>query len=210
MVVIVIRFAHIHTHLFQLDEQQRDAVHKADNIRPSMIQCSVNLHFLHGKKVVVGRIVKVDDTSQTFLQIAVWQTEINRHAAGDEAVLQLVGLHGCSGKGGFQERLDHAVSIGLRHPAIQAEQRRAQILGEQYLTVVGAAQHTVWPQCFLIVGIDQIPAQLIMQQISRHALNKDVFGIVVAHGVISFNKYAFAYGRKTGHRLFNGMKNGEL
>ena len=84
MVVIVIRFAHIHTHLFQLDEQQRDAVHKADNIRPSMIQCSVNLHFLHGKKVVVGRIVKVDDTSQTFLQIAVWQTEINRHAAGDE------------------------------------------------------------------------------------------------------------------------------
>ena len=146
-----------------------------------MIQCAVNLHFLYGEKVIIGGVVEVDEPCHASFHVAVWQAEIDGNAASDEAVFLLVGLHGRGRKGGFHERLDHAVRISLRHPAVQAEQSRTQVLGEQHLMVVCAPQRAVCAQRFTVVRINQLPAQLVVEQVAGGALNKEVFGIVITH-----------------------------
>lgn len=184
VIVGIIGLANIHAELFELHKQQRNAVHKADNVRTAMIQCAVNLHFLYGEKVIIGGVVEVDEPCHARFHVAVWQAEIDGNAASDEAVFLLVGLHGRGRKGGFHERLDHAVCISLRHPAVQAEQSRTQVLGEQHLMVVCAPQRAVCAQRFTVVRINQLPAQLVVEQVAGGALNKDVFGIGVAHLII--------------------------
>ena len=48
-----------------------------------------------------------------------------------------------------------------------------------------SAQCSVLTQYLLVIGEHNFPAQLVMQQIPRRLLDKDVFGIVVAHGFVS-------------------------
>ena len=138
-VVAVIGLTHIHAHLFQLDEKQRDAVHKANDVCPAVIQRALHHQLLHGEKVVIGGVIKINDTSQTLFDAAIRQAKVHRHAVRDEAILGLVGLQGRGGGGCLQQGSDDAIRVPIRHPAVQAEKCRAQVPGEQHLVVVGAA-----------------------------------------------------------------------
>ena len=60
-VVVGIGILHVHRVLLQFDEQQRNPVDKADNIRTAAVQVAVDLQLFDGEEMVVIRIPEVDD-----------------------------------------------------------------------------------------------------------------------------------------------------
>ena len=182
-VVIGVCLLHIHGVLFQLYEQQRDAVDKADDIRAAAIQIAVDLQLLDGEEVVVVRILKINDSGALFFRFAVGLFDGDRDAVPDQEILFLVDLQQ---GGGGQTMLQFALSlIDLcgSDPRIQAQQSLPKIPGQQNLFIAFAAKGAVLAQLLRVVGKSYIPAQLILEQVAGGFLNEDVFGVVVAHGI---------------------------
>ena len=59
-IIIYVGVLHIHGGLFQLDEQQRNAIDKAHNVRSTAVQLRVDLHFFYGEEMIVFRVFEVD------------------------------------------------------------------------------------------------------------------------------------------------------
>ena len=49
--------------------------------------------------------------------------------------------------------------------------------------ITPAAKRAAFPQTLGVVGKDDLPAQLPLQQVPGALLHEDVFGVVVAHGI---------------------------
>ena len=188
-VVVGVGVLHVHRGVFQLHEQKRQAVDKADDICPSAVKVAVDLHLLDGKEAVLCRVLKVDHHGAALLRAPVRAADGDGDAVAQEEVFLLIDLQKRRGGEPLLQRSDGLATLGGRDPGVEFLQRGAQIPFQQDLFVACPPQRAVFPQHFLVVGIDHIPAQLVMQQIPRGFLDKDVFGIVVGHDNYSCFKY---------------------
>ena len=184
-VIVGVGILHVHRVLLQFDEQQRNPVDKADDIRTAAVQVAVDLQLLDGEEMVVIRIPEVDDRGIFGFCPAAGLLHGDRDTIPNEEILLLVDLQQ---GGGGQSVLQCA--LGLVHlsgcdPRIQAQQSLPKIPGQQNLPVALAAKHAVFAQFLRVVGKGDLPAQLILKQVTSAFLYKYVFGIVVAHGVTS-------------------------
>lgn len=182
-IVVGVGVLHVHRGVFELHEQQRQAVDKADDIRPPAIEVAVNLHFLHREEAVFRRVLKVDHHGAALLRAPVRAANGDGDAVAQEEVFLLVDLQERRGGEPLLQRPDGLADLGGCDPGVEFLQRSAEIPFQQDLFVACPSQRAVFPQHFLVVGIDHIPSQLVMQQIPRRLLDKDVFGIVIRHSV---------------------------
>lgn len=143
----------------------------------------MNFQFLDGQEVVVVRALKVDDLGPLLLGFSVGALDGDGNAVPDEGVLFLVDLHqGGGGQAGLHLLLG-LVHLGGGEPRVQALEGFSKIPGEQDLLVACPAESAVLAQLLRVVGIGHLPAQLPLQQVPRRFLDKDVFGVFVAHRI---------------------------
>ena len=182
-IVVGISILHIHCALFQFHKQQGNSVDETHDICPAAVQIAVNLQLLDGQEVVVARLLKVDDLGPLFLGFAVRALDSDRNAVPNKGVLFLVDLHQ---GGGGQVRLHlllRFVHLGRGEPRVQPLEGLPKIPGEQNFPVACPAKGAVPAQLFRVIGISHLPAQLPLQQVPGRFLNKNIFGVVVAHKI---------------------------
>ena len=91
-VIAGIGILNIHIVIFQLHEQQGDAVDKAHDIRPAAVEFAVDFQFLDGQKVVVQRVIKVKYPNTPDFLLSIGLLDRNRDAIPEIAVLLLIDL----------------------------------------------------------------------------------------------------------------------
>ena len=136
--------------------------------------------------MVIVRALKVDDLGSLLFGFPVGALDSNRDTLPDKGVLLLVDLHeGGGGQAEFHLFLS-LVQLGKGEPRVQALESLPKIPGEQDLLIACPAEGAVLTQLLRVVGIGHLPAQLPLQQMPGRFLNKDIFGVVVAHGVTPY------------------------
>ena len=182
-VIVYVGVLHIHGRLFQLDEQQRNAIDKAHDVRSAAVQLRVDLHLFYGEEMIVFRVFEVDHRRASDFGAAIRPLDRHRDAIPQQKILFLVDLHqGCGGNV-RRKFLLHLVQLVRGEPRVQVQKRLPKIPGQQHFPIAGAAQRPVRPQLFGVVSQYHLPAQNILQQVACAVLNKDIFGVFAAHSV---------------------------
>ena len=182
-VVVRVGVLHVHGVLLQLHKQQGDPVDESHDVRAAAVQVAVNFQFLDGQEVVVVRVLEVDDLGPLLLGFSVGALDGDGDAVPDEGVLFLIDLHeGGGGQSGFHLLLG-LVQLGGGEPRVQALEGLPKIPGEQNLLIACPAKGAVFAQLFRVVGKGHLPSQFSLQQMPGALLDKDIFGVVVAHGI---------------------------
>ena len=184
-IVVGVGVLHIHIAALQLDEQQGQTVDKAHDVRPAAVEIAVNFELLHRQKVIVPRVGKVDHHGPAGVGFPVRLFHRDRDAVPDQAVLLLVDLQQRRGGQVEGQRLAGLLQLDVANPRIQPFQRLPEIPPEDDLAIGLPPQGAVFAQHLLVIGIDHLPAQLIVEQGCGAVLNQYVFGIVVGHGTLS-------------------------
>ena len=184
-IVVGVGVLHVHVAALQLDEQQGQAVDEAHDVRPAAVEIAVNFELLHRQKVIVPRVGKVDDHGPAGVGFPVRLLHRDGDAVPDQAILILIDLQE-RGRGQVKgQRLAGLLQLGVADPRIQPFQRLPEIPPEDDLVIALPPQGAVFAQHLLVIGIDHLPAQLIVEQGCGAVLNQYVFGIVVGHGTLS-------------------------
>ena len=76
----------------QLDEKEWQAVDKTNDISAPPIQITMNLHLLHGKEVVVVRIVEIDDQSLFLCGLPARLFYLDWNSIADQVILLFIDL----------------------------------------------------------------------------------------------------------------------
>ena len=170
-VVAVIGGLDVHVLLFQLDEQERDTVDKAHDIGSAAVQIAVDLHLLDREKMVFGGLFEIEDGGVAGLVCTARLSDLYGDAVAEHGILFLVDLH--EGGRGYKgaERLDGRISVFFRHPVVIVKEGAAQIPRQHDLLVGSPAQRAVLAQHLGVVGVDHIPAQLMLQHVAGAVLD---------------------------------------
>ena len=204
-VIVYVGVLHIHGRLFQLDEQQRNAIDKAHDVRSAAVQLRVDFHFFYGEEMIVFRVFEVDHRRASDFGAAIRPLDRHRDAIPQQKILFLIDLHqGCGGNV-CREFLLHLVQLVRGEPRVQAQKRLPKIPGQQHFPIAGAAQRPVRPQLFGVVSHHDLPAQNILQQVARTVLNKDIFGVFAAHFLFLLTADQATMGRNALHLYVPGF-----
>ena len=156
----------------------------------------MDFQFLDGKKIVVFRMLKINDSGALFLCFSARLFHRDRDPIPNQKIFLLIDLQQ---GGGGQVMLQFAlglIELNRRDPGIQTQQSLPKIPGQQDLLIAFAAKAAVFAQFLRVVGKGHIPAQLLLEQMPGGFLNEDVFGVFVAHGVTSLSKYICKFSSK--------------
>ena len=138
-IIVYVGVLHIHGGLFQLDEQQRNAIDKAHNVCPAAVQLRVDLHFFYGEEMIVFRVFEVDHRRASDFGAAIRPLDRHRDAIPQQKILFLIDLHqGCGGNM-CREFLLHLVQLVRGEPRVQPQKRLPKIPGQQHFPIAGAA-----------------------------------------------------------------------
>ncbi len=99
--------------VFQLHEQQRDAVDEADDVRPAAVKIALYPELAHGKKVVVGRLVEIEDPQPPLDPLSLFVAEPDLDPILEQAVFVAVGGDQALGRAGFDD-LPDGLAVGVR------------------------------------------------------------------------------------------------
>ena len=91
-IIIGVGVLHIDIEVLQLDEEERQAVDKAHDVRSAAVEIAMDFQFLDGKEVIVLRLVEVDEQGLAGFGAAVRQFDGDGDTVADELVLFLVDL----------------------------------------------------------------------------------------------------------------------
>ena len=73
------------------------------------------------------------------------------------------------------------IHLRRRNPRIQAQQGLPKISGQQNLFIAFSPKGAVFAQLLGVVGKSDLPAQLILKQVTSAFLDENIFGVVVTH-----------------------------
>lgn len=90
-VVAVVRGFEVPVDVFAFDEEEGQAVDKADDVCAPSVEVALYPQFAHAEEVVVFRYVKIEDAEALPLPLAVGVVECDGYAVADEIVLFAVG-----------------------------------------------------------------------------------------------------------------------
>lgn len=159
-VVVCIGVLDIHRILLQLHEQQGNSIHKTHDIGAAAVEVAVDFQLFDGQKVVVFRVLKVDDRRFLLLCPAAGALHSNGNAIPNQGILLLVDLHERGSGEAVLHLLLSLVQLSGGEPWIEPLEGLPKIPGEQNLLVAFPAKGTALAQLFRIVGKGHLPAQL--------------------------------------------------
>ena len=160
-----------------LDEQQRQAVDEADDVRPPPVEAAAYPELAHAEKVVVRGVIEVEDPEAVVRQLALGVTERHPNAVAHQRVLLPVGGGDALQRGGLDDLPHRAVVGGIGETRVQVYKFLAKG-ARQYDFVVGsAAEQAVRPEVFGVVGVDGFPAEPLFQVLGGGLLDERVFRV---------------------------------
>ena len=184
-IVIGIGILHIHVNSLEFHKQKRNTVYKAHNIRPAAVESALDFEFLDSKKMVIGRILKINEFGSAGGKFAIGKFDGNRDTVTDEEIFFLIDLH----KGGRSkmifEFLLSFIDLSRSDPGIKLFEFKTKISSEQNFVITFAPESSIWSENLGIVSKLDLPAQLILEQISRTFLHQNIFRIFVTHSFFS-------------------------
>ena len=142
-----------------LDEQQRQAVDEADDVRPPPVEAAAYPELPHAEKVIVGGFVEVEDPESLVHQLALGVTERHPNAVAHQRVLLPVG-GGDALRGGGLDDLPHRVVVGgIGETRVQGHEFLAHQARQYDFAVGSAAEQAVRPEVFVCCGRRRIPSR---------------------------------------------------
>ena len=130
-VVVVVGVLHVHGIFLQLDEEQGDAVHEANDVGAAAVEVAVDLQFLDGEEMFVFRVLEVDDGRLFRFGFAVRAFDRYRDAVSDQEILLLVDLQKRGGgEPAFQRSLRFA-PLGFGDPRVEPGEGGVKIPSKQ-------------------------------------------------------------------------------
>ena len=186
-VVFGVGIPDIHIEIFQLDEEQGQAVDEAQDIRAFAVQAKfvVDLQLLDGEEVVVFGVAEVEDLNPAFLLGFAGLADGDGDPVPEEAVFLLVDLHGgCGGQMALQ-LFDGLLIQWLREPGVELHHRLFEVPPEHDLPIALPPEGAVCAQLLGVVGHRHFPPKLVPQHMAGTVPDEDIFRIVVAHRITS-------------------------
>ena len=71
-VIILISILGIDRAIFKLHEEKRNSIYKPDNIRSSTIKFTIYLQFFDCQKIIIFRILKINNRSLLYFCLSIW------------------------------------------------------------------------------------------------------------------------------------------
>ena len=91
--VVGVGILNINIDRFELHKEQRDAVDKTDDIGAATVVVAVDFEFFDGEKMVVERILKIDEFGGAGGDFAIGEFYGNGDTVADEEIFFLIDLH---------------------------------------------------------------------------------------------------------------------
>ena len=160
-----------------LDEQQRQPVDETDEVGPAPVEVPAHPQLADAEEVVVGRLVEVDHAQAPLRRLALVVAAGHLDTVPNQVVLLAVGGDGRLCR---DSRRDAPHGVVVRLPGQTRVQRRQplpQPAGEHHFAVGRATEEAVRAEVFLVVGVDRIPAELLLQVVGRRLLHESVLGV---------------------------------
>ena len=170
-VVVGVGILDIHIVLFEFHEQQRNAIHKTNDIRTLPVEIAVDLQLFNGEEMVVFGILEIHNGSVLCLRSSAGLFYGDGDAVPDQEILFLVDLQQRRGTEPMRKGALGLVHLGRGDPGIQAQQSLPKIPGQQNLFIAFPPKGAAFAQLFRIVGIRNLPAQLVTEQIACTVLD---------------------------------------
>ena len=144
-----------------------------------MIKVALYPQLAHAEEMVVGRLGVVEyphPLSHTFAPVV---AEGDLHAVADQIVLLAVSGGDClRGNGGCD--LAHCVVVGLIWQVrVQFDEFLAQGACQHHFAIGCTAKQAVGSEVLVVVGVDRLPAELLLQVVGCGLLDQGVFGVGV-------------------------------
>ena len=89
--VLLVSGANILADVLQLHEQQRQAVDKADDVRPAAVQITAHPQLAHAEEIIVFRAIEIEHPQPLAHPLALGGAEGDLHPVPDQPVLVAVG-----------------------------------------------------------------------------------------------------------------------
>ena len=160
-----------------LDEQQRQTVDEADDVRPPPVEAAAHPELPHAEKVMVGGFVEVEDPESLVHQLALGVTERHPNAVAHQRGLLPVG-GGDALRGGGLDDLPYGVVVGgIRKTGVEDREPLAQRARQYHLAIGSAAEQVVRPEVLGVVGVDGFPAEPFFQVLGGGLLDEGAFGV---------------------------------
>ena len=91
--VVGVGVLNINIDRFEFHEEQRDAVDKTDDIGAAAVVVAVDFEFFDGEKMVVERVLKIDEFGVAGGDFAIGEFYGNGNTVADEEIFFLIDLH---------------------------------------------------------------------------------------------------------------------
>ena len=145
----------------------------------------MDFHFLDCKKMIIVRIIEVDNTG-----IDGWRAFAGADICNLDALAYHLEFILIDVKKRVRCRIGHELhhslcNLTICNPRIESAQSLFKITGEDYISIWCASKRTIKTENFLIICEHDIPAEFIVQEIPGTLLNEYVFWIVVCHNYAS-------------------------
>ncbi len=162
-IILLERRLQIPVDVLALDEQQRQAIDEADDIRPPPVQISAHPQLTHAEEMVVLRLLEIEYPQALAHPLTVGIAEPDLHPILDQVVFlpvrrqQGLGSHAC-------RNLTHGIVIGfIGKLGIEFDQLLPQWSRQHNLAVRSPAQHPVRAESLVVVGVNRLPPEFLFQ-----------------------------------------------
>ena len=178
-VVVVEGIHHLHVVVFQLHEEQRNAIHEAHNVGTAAVQSAMHPQLAHAKELVLVGRSEVDNLGLHLFRLAVGFGSGDGNAVTNHLVLLLVDLHQRLAAHVFCHVLHTLLQLLVRQPWVQRLQCLAEMAKQQHFVVAVATESTIWAKRLLVEGVDALPPQLLLHEVGGALLYQLVFAIIL-------------------------------
>ena len=173
--VLIKRLTQVLVDVLAFDEQQRDTVDEADDVRPAPVQLALDPELTHGQEVVVLRGLEVEHAQGAGFQRAVGIAVADLHPVAEKPILLAVGRHAAQA-GAHLHDLAQGIPVGgVGQAGIQRDQFLAQDAGQHYLLLALAPEAAFRAQNLGVVRKLAAPTQRIAQVVGGGLLDQRVF-----------------------------------
>ena len=178
--IVVEAGADVPVNRLQLNEDQRQAVDEANQVRPPVVVRHANaldLQLAHGEEAIVSGVAKVDHLCVSVPGLAAGVAPVHGNPAADEGVELAVVLNERPSEVDPGQLLDGLLPrLGWNVP-VQPCERRPQVAHQHGLPVGGASQRSRRPERLRVVCINAVPTEHLFEMFGKRLLDQAVFAV---------------------------------
>ena len=204
-VIVCIGILYVNIIAFQFYKQERQTVDEAHNIGAAAVQITMDPQFLYSEEVIVHWILKIDDSGFLCFRLAVRFLDRYWDTVTDKEILLFVDLQKRRCGEPVFKRFLRFDDLSVCNPRVEPFQGSTKIPNKQNILVRFTPESAILSKYLSIICEPNVPAQLIMQQVSGALLHENVFRIIVAHSSTSYTSISplISFGSRRSRAFFN-------